>query len=193
MVTVTAFNAFLSWRENSELLALHSIVGSLSTPVLVSTGGDHEVSLFTYLLILDLAVLALAMLRPWSRLLFGAFNGTALLVIDWYLTWYSDLQFGRTAFFLTSFLLLFGLAPRLVRLEHDEGRLTNWGGLTLVWMPLVNAALTFLLFFDMLRRADAAWAEPWLAVSLAAFYLLLLRLPARSPLRETRQSPRRCT
>ncbi len=185
MVAVTAFNGFLSWREDSELLALYSIMGGLSTPVLVSTGGNHEVSLFSYLLILDLAVLILTMLRPWSRLLFGAFNGTALFVLGWYLTWYSEAQFGRTSFFVACFLFLFGLAPRLIRLDREEGRSSRWNGLTLVWMSLANAALTFLTFYGMLQLAEAAWAEPWLAVSLASFYLLLLRLPARTPLRES--------
>ncbi len=190
MVAVTAFNAFLAWRENSELLALYSIVGGLSTPLLVSTGGDHEISLFSYLLILDLAVLVLTMLRPWSRLLFGAFNGTALFVLGWYLSWYSDEHFGRTAFFLVCFLLLFGFAPRLVRLENPgrtEQGSPKWRGLALVGMPLANAALVFLLFYDMFQRAGAAWAEPWLAVALAGFYLLLQRLPARGLLREQPQ------
>ncbi len=184
MVAVTAFNGFLSWREDSELLALYSIVGGLSTPVLVSTGGNHEVSLFSYLLILDLAVLILTMLRPWSRLLFGAFNGTAFFVVGWYLFEYHR-QFGPTAFFLACFLFLFGLAPRLIRLDREEGRSSRWNWLTLVWVPLANAALTFFTFYDMLHKAGAEWAQPWLAVSFAGFYLLLLRLPARTPLRES--------
>ncbi len=182
MVAVTAFNAFLSWREDSELLALYSIVGGLSTPVLVSTGGNHQVSLFSYLLMLDAAVLALAVLRPWSRLLAGAFNGTALFVTGWYLAWYSNPQFARTALFLLCFLLLYGLAPRLVRVDHAHGQSMGWDGLSLVWVPLANAALTFLLLLNMLHQAEAAWAEPWLAVALAGFYLLLVRLPERPPL-----------
>jgi hypothetical protein len=34
-------------------------------------------------------------------------------------------------------------------------------------------------FYVMLDKTDTQWAEPWLAVAFAAFYLLLLRLPAR--------------
>jgi uncharacterized membrane protein len=75
MILVTAFNGFMAWSQDAELLALYAIVGGLSTPLLVSTGGNHEVALFSYLLVLDVAVLVLVALRPWSRLLFGAFTG----------------------------------------------------------------------------------------------------------------------
>lgn len=38
MVLVTAFNAFIAWRQNAELLAVYAIVGAFSTPLLLSTG-----------------------------------------------------------------------------------------------------------------------------------------------------------
>ena len=75
MIVVTAFNGFMSWLQDSELLALYAIVGGLSVPILVSTGENHEVTLFSYLLLLDFAVLVLVALRPWSRLLFGGLYG----------------------------------------------------------------------------------------------------------------------
>ncbi len=76
MILVTAFNGFLAWVQDAELLAVYAIVGALSTPLLISSGGNHQVTLFSYLLVLDVAVLVLVVLRPWSRLLFGAFVGT---------------------------------------------------------------------------------------------------------------------
>ena len=81
MIAVTAFNGFMAWAQDAELLALYAIVGGLSTPLLISTGENHEVALFSYLLLLDLTVLILVVLRPWSRLLVGAFTGTALLFV----------------------------------------------------------------------------------------------------------------
>ena len=38
MIVVTAFNGFLSWAQDAELLALYAIVGGFSTPLLLSTG-----------------------------------------------------------------------------------------------------------------------------------------------------------
>jgi len=185
MIVVTAFNGFTAWIEDAELLALYAIVGGLSTPLLVSTGENHEVTLFTYLLVLDLAVLVLVALRPWSRLLFGAFAGTVLFVTGWWFSFYSDEQAARTAIFIALFFLIFAFAPRLVRLVdvEDGGSPSAWDNLVLVLLPIAGAVLGFLAFFFILDNRGADWAEPWLAVLFAAFYLLLLRLPARGRLR----------
>jgi uncharacterized membrane protein len=180
MIAVTAFNGYMAWLRNAELLALYSIVGGFSTPLLLSTGENHEVSLFTYLLILDIAVLILAILKPWSRLLFAAFTGTVVFVAGWSLRFYTVDQFARTAFFIACFFLLFAFAPRLVRTVDESAHTTvPWDRLASVLMPLANAALGFFAFYCLLDRPETTWASPWLAVAFAAFYLLVLRLPAR--------------
>ena len=115
MIVVTAFNGFMAWVQDAELLALYAIVGGLSTPLLLSTGENHQVALFSYLLLIDLAVLILVVLRPWSRLLFGSFTGTVLFYFGWSTEFYSDAQALRTALFLTCFFLIFAFAPRLVQ------------------------------------------------------------------------------
>jgi len=179
MIAVTAFNAYMAWAQDAELLALYAIAGGLSTPLLVSTGENHEIALFSYLLLLDIAVLVLVALRPWSRLLFGAFVGSVLFVIGWWFEFYSDWQAWRTAFFVACFFLIFALAPRLVRArsENDE-HLSGWDSLAVVLLPVANAALGFIAFYALLDRPETEWAQPWLAVVFAAFYLLMLRLPA---------------
>jgi uncharacterized membrane protein len=179
MIVVTAFNGFLAWVQDAELLALYAIVGGFSTPLLLSTGVNHEVALFTYLLLLDLAVLVLVALKPWSRLLCGAFAGTVFFFAEWWFEYYSQDQFGTTAFFLAVFFLIFAWAPRLVRLRaEDGGGRAAWDNLALVAVPLVNAGLGFLGYYLLLQDVGSA-AAPWVAVAFAAFYLLLLRLPAR--------------
>lgn len=184
MIAVTAFNGYLAWRQNAELLALYAIAGGLLTPLLVSTGQNHEVTLFSYLLILDLAVLVLAALRPWSRLLLVAFTGTVVLVLGWWFSYYTQAQAGRTAVFLACFFLLFALSPRLVRIDMTEaagGRPCD--NFAIIVVPLSNACLGFIAFYNLFDRAAAVVAGPWLAVMFAAFYLALVQLPARGPLR----------
>jgi uncharacterized membrane protein len=178
MIAVTAFNGYMAWAQDAELLALYAIAGGLTTPLLVSTGGNHEVTLFTYLLMLDLAALVLVVLRPWSRLLFASFVGTALFVFGWWSSYYTRDQAPRTTFFACCFFLLFALAPRLVKITPDaSGTLRPWDGLVSFVLPVVNAGLGFLAFYSLLPPAATDWAAPWLAVAFAAFYLLLMRLP----------------
>lgn len=184
MIAVTAFNGLMAWTQDSELLALYAIAGAVTTPLLVSTGGNHEVTLFCYLLVLDLAVLVLAALRPWSRLLFVSGAGTAVFVVGWWLEFYSQWQAPRTAIFLGCFFLVFSLAPRLVRVPLNvSGSMPPWDALALVVLPLANAALSFLGFYCLLPSGVVDWAAPWIAVGFAAYYLLLMRLRERGILR----------
>jgi uncharacterized membrane protein len=190
MIVITAFNGFMSWVQESELLALYAIAGGLSTPMLLSTGENHQVALFSYLLLLDLAVLILVALRPWSRLLFAAFVGTVFFYFGWYLEFYTELQSLRTSLFLSLFFLIFAFAPRLVHLKipiepSAESQLSAWDNLAIVLLPVANAAFGFFCFYIILDRPKVDWAEPWLAVAFAAFYLLLLRLPARGSLQSS--------
>ncbi len=67
-----------------------------------------------------------------------------------------------------------------MRLRADgEGAHARWDTLALVIVPLANAGLGFLGYYLMLDSAGNAVAAPWVAVAFAAFYLLLLRFPAR--------------
>jgi uncharacterized membrane protein len=184
MILVTAFNGFLAWVQDAELLAVYAIVGGLSTPLLISTGGNHEVPLFSYLLVLDTAVLVLVALRPWSRLLFGAFVGTVVFFAGWWFAYFSDAQSLRTSFFLGCFFLIFAFAPRLIRVDPENyAHSSGWNSLALILLPIVNAGLGFFAYYEIFNASGAGWAGPWLAVSFAAFYLLLPRLPARGILR----------
>ncbi|MGA2572196.1 MAG: DUF2339 domain-containing protein [Terracidiphilus sp.] len=183
MIAVTAFNGYMSWIQDSELLALYAIAGGLSTPLLVSTGGNHEVTLFTYLLILDLAVLVLVALRPWSRLLFVTCVGTVVFIAAWWSSFYTLDQAPRTAFFLCCFFIPFSLAPRLVRITLDpDESFQGWDALVSFALPVANAAVGFIGFYSLIDPSTADWAGPWLAVAFAAYYLVLMRLPETGPL-----------
>jgi uncharacterized membrane protein len=188
MIMVTAFNGFMAWIQDAELLALYAVVGSLSTPLLLSTGENHEVVLFSYLLLMDIVVLVLVVLRPWSRLLFASFTGTVLIIAGWWIAFYSDSQCARTALFVASLFLIFALAPRLARIkdqvisEPATGP-RGWDALALILLPLANAALGFIAFYGLLDRPQTQAAGPWVAVAFAAFYLVLLRLPEMGSLR----------
>ena len=182
MVLVTLWNGFMAWAQDAELLALYAIIGGFSTPVLVSTGENHELILFSYLLVLDVAVIALIMRRPWVRLIVSAFAGTLLLASGWAMRFYADSAFWLTACFVALFFVVFAMAPRLARLNLDDAARPSrvgWEHLAFIVMPLANAALSFYAFYNMLEPSGRQWARPWVAVAFAAFYLLILQRPPR--------------
>lgn len=90
MVIVTASTIALAVSQDAELLASFALVGGFSTPVLLSTGQNHEVALFSYILLLDIAILAMAIFKPWRRLLWGSFAGTIPLYVGWYSNYFSE-------------------------------------------------------------------------------------------------------
>ena len=188
MIVVTGFNGFMAWMQDAELLALYAVVGSLSTPLLLSTGENHQVVLFSYLLLMDIVVLVLVVLRPWSRLLFASFTGTVFIIAGWWVAFYSEPQCVRTALFIAGFFLIFALAPRMARVKDrvrggPETGPRGWDALALVLLPVANAGLGFIAFYGLLDRPGTLSACPWLAVAFAAFYLVLLRLPEMGRLR----------
>ena len=179
MVLVTASNAILCWMQNSEVLAFYAAIGGFITPLLLANGQNHALELFSYLLLLDIAAITLIALRPWSRLLLAAFVGTSFYAIWWYISYYSDAQFALAAFFLVAFFLLFAIAPQLLRnlrLATQTKHLTINDNIVLIVLPALNAALAFFEFYALLSDPGRKYARPWIALPLAAFYFVMLRV-----------------
>jgi uncharacterized membrane protein len=181
MVLVTAWNAYMAWVQDSELLAGYALVGGFATPLLVSTGGNHEIFLFTYLLAIDVAMVALVRLKTWPRLLLGAFPVTVLFFIGWDSQFFDASELGITAIFIVLFGAAFGSVP--------VGRIAAAAGSTAkkfaslatvledILLPLSNAAFVALAGYSVLQDAGHhAWL-PWLMIVLAAAYLGLMQAP----------------
>ena len=111
MILVTAWNAYMAWVQDSELLAAYALAGGFATPMLVSTGGNHEIFLFTYLLAIDVATVALVRLKTWPRLLLGAFPITAVFFIGWYSEFYATSELTVTSIFVVLFGMVFASVP----------------------------------------------------------------------------------
>lgn len=173
MVAVTGWNAFMAWAQDAELLAVYALAGGFATPVLLSTGGDHEIFLFTYLLAIDLATVVLVRLKRWPRLLLGAFPATVAFFIGWYLQWWNASAFAVTSVFIVLFGATFSSVP--LGLGAGEG-----SGSTLIediLLPIANAAFTVLAFYSVLQDAGHHAFVPWMVVIYGAVYLGFVRLP----------------
>jgi len=74
MLLVTAIAVMLSIRRDSVFIALLGLVGGFATPALLSTGENKPIALFSYLLLLNVGLMWVAIRRRWPLL-------TALSVI----------------------------------------------------------------------------------------------------------------
>ena len=89
MIVVTVATFAVAVGRNSERVALLAQIGGLITPLLVSTGENHELALFMYLAILGAAVLGLAWVRVWQWLLPVQFIATLIFFWGWYGDFYN--------------------------------------------------------------------------------------------------------
>jgi uncharacterized membrane protein len=167
MVVVTASTIVMALAQDAQLLAAFALVGGFSSPVLVSTHQNHEIILFSYVAILDLAVLVIAMVKPWRRLLWGSFLGTQILYWGWCIKYYSDSQRPQTILFAALFALIFAVIPLATPFERS----TRFKGpsITLIVLPLLNAVLFFSALFAMYESEKETLT--WYALALAAVYL----------------------
>jgi len=189
MILVTTWNAYMAWAQNSELLAYYALTGGFASPMLLSTGGNHEIFLFTYLLAIDVATIALVRLKGWSRLLIGAFPLTVGFYVDWASEFYAASELVVTLIFIA----LFGAAFASVAACHRQYALNaKEVDETDVWvhhstplgtlleeilLPLGNAAFVAMALYSALDGAELHSLTPWAMVLLAALYLGLMRAP----------------
>lgn len=169
MVVVTVSTTILALTQNAQLLAAFSLVGGFATPYLLSTGQNHEVFLFSYLTLLDLAVLVMARVRPWRRLLWGSFAGTLIYFFFWGFDFYTVSQRPVTTIFAVVFAAIFASMPLLTPFAKS----TRFSGpaITLMLLPLFNAAWFFMALYEMY------WPDKltltFVAIGLAVAYLAI--------------------
>jgi uncharacterized membrane protein len=171
MLLVTASVAAMALTQDAQILAAFALTGGFSTPLLLSTGQNHEVALFSYVAILDIATLVLVTFKPWRRLLVMSYVGTLLLYIAWYAEYYNRPQLGVTLAFATLFFAIFAVAPLLTLQPDDEHPVL--ASIPAV-LAFVNAGVYFLQAYVMIQEVDQT-SMAWFALALAAIYIFLSR------------------
>jgi uncharacterized membrane protein len=170
MLIVTSATVVMAWTQDAELLAAFALAGGFSTPLLLSTGQNHEFELFAYVALLNLAALFLVLARPWRRLLWMSFSGTLLLFVAWYAEYYHRVEFTLTAAFATLFFVIFAISAMVARNPQGAG-----SPVVPSLLSFLNAAVYFLQMYIMLEEIDKT-SSAWVAVALAAFYIYLSRM-----------------
>ena len=168
MIVVTVFTMFLALKQDAEILAGFAMIGGFATPILLSSGQNQEVVLFSYVCLLDVAVLGMVARRPWRRLLVGAFVGTVILYWGWEFSYYTAAQRQLTVFFALVFAAIFAVIPLLTPLTRS--RLHKGFSITLTVLPLANAAQLMLALYVMYDQDQPTLA--WYAGGLAILYVL---------------------
>lgn len=175
MIVVTGVMIAVALRRNSQRIAMLALAGGFLTPVLVSTGQDHEIILFTYCAILSGGMLALERARSWKWLPPLAFAATQVYYWGWYNEFYSPEKLGKTLAFAALFFVVFAALP-LIR-SRREGRIGDSE-----YFIAVGNVLVFLFALQQMLWPEYRWGLTASYLALAALHFVAARtLPEPKP------------
>jgi uncharacterized membrane protein len=167
MILITIAASVIAVRLNSMLVAVFGIVGGYCTPIMLSVGTADLPGLFSYVLILGIAVICVAKYKDWKILNALSFVFTYGLYWGAMDKFYTDSDFIVAIVFISLFFLLFAAIPIMNNIIHKQKSNT----LTLIGM-FFNAAVFFTSAFYII---DGRFDREWVAVAslaLALFYTI---------------------
>lgn len=168
LLVLVAGTALLAIRQNSLGLAVFGVVGGFAAPILASTGSGNHVALFSFYVVLNLAILAISYARGWRILNTIGFLFTFVIATFWGVLRYRPEDFATTEPFLIVFFLFYLAIPLLPTLRgHDPSRRDHVEGSLVFGTPLVGFALQSAMLHDN-RQALALTA-----LVMALIYVLL--------------------
>ena len=185
MVAVAALAAALAVLQDARALAVIGALGGFATPLIVSTGSDNYVALFTYYFVLDLGIAAVAWSKTWRPLNLIGFVATFIVATAWGVLKYRPEDYATSQAFLIAFFLLFVVilvlpARRLGRAAPAAGvaapQRDAWVNSSLLFgLPTV----TFALEYGLVRGTP--YGAALAALVLAGFYVMLATWMRRRP------------
>lgn len=177
-VLITAAAMLYAVSLNEIVMAFLSLLGGFLTPVIVSTGENRPMALFSYVLVLGLGAMLCAYYRKWRAVNFLAFAGTFLLYSGWFEKFYRPamrspegpgVQMAIGVGWLGVFFAIYLVLPLLhdlvkkVKAQQED-----------VLLVLANAAVVFYYLWTIL------FAESRIGLAFCALALCALHLAAMS-------------
>jgi len=142
LALVTAVAVLLSIRRNSLFIALLGLLGGFATPMLLSTGENRPISLFAYLLLLNIGLAWVAARRRWRLLTLISLAFTTFYQWGWAISFLTASQLPIAmgiflVFAVTGFASTIFSAPAM---SSDGAATVSRTGLAAAAMPLLFAA-----------------------------------------------------
>jgi uncharacterized membrane protein len=83
MTVITAFSTLVSVSYNRQELAILALIGGLASPFMVSSGEGNYVVFFSYLILLNIGILAVSYFKKWKIVNLVSFVATTLFFATW--------------------------------------------------------------------------------------------------------------
>jgi len=167
MALVCALSTLLAILANAQTLALVGFAGAFATPILLSTGQGSHVVLFSYYLLLNVAIGVVAWLRAWRALNLLGFLSTFIVATAWGALKYAPEHYATTQPFLIAFFVIYALIGLFYALRHSNETGHTLDGMLIFGTPIVAFTLQTQLV------AHIEYGAAISAVVLSAVYIVL--------------------
>ncbi|HEX6289576.1 MAG TPA: DUF2339 domain-containing protein [Herpetosiphonaceae bacterium] len=151
LVTIVAFIQAL--RYNALAISLLGWAGGFLTPFLLATDQPSAVGLFSYILLLDIGLLAVVFRRDsWVLLEFLTRGATYVVYALWYLNAYTSAQFGVAVLFISLFWGIFYLlhVAQVLRKGTDLIELRHLAA-------VVNTIMFYVVLYSLVNPLYPGW------------------------------------
>ncbi len=183
-IIVTASAMFYAVKLNEILIAVLSLLGGFLTPVILSTGENRPITLFTYILILGTGAILCAYYRKWRLVDVLCFAGTFVMYVGWFEKFYRpDIRLNTAGYlqqmpialgWLGLFFIMYLVLPVLYELiRHTQ--VTRREDVSIV---LANAAITFFYLWTVLFDRYRVWLA-FAALAMCAAHLIIMTIVIR--------------
>ena len=139
LTVVTIFSIVLAFLYNRQVLAIFSIIGGFSAPLMISTGESNFVFLFSYILLLNLSMLLMSLRKNWQIITHITFLFTAIYSFVWI-----DAEHTQTQYiFFVLIYIIFATTTLFNYLRKEE--FSVWNCILFITNTLVSVILLSLV------------------------------------------------
>ena len=107
MIIVTIALSLLALHHQAQPLMAIAVLGGFLTPAIVRVGIDNQVTLFTYIALLNAGILLASLVRSWQWVYVVGFIGTGITVLAWFLQYYAPDRLVTTEIFVSIYFVEF--------------------------------------------------------------------------------------
>ena len=121
MVIFTIFTVIAAINYNKQVIAHIGLVGAYAVPFLLSSGSGNVTTLFSYMVIINVGILAIAFKKYWKTLYYSAAGLTWLIYSAWFAQDYTTTEyFGTALLFLSLFFAIFYITFLAYKLTQND-------------------------------------------------------------------------
>lgn len=173
MLAVTTTGITLSIRYSAYSLAAIALLGGYLTPVMLSTGQNQPLTLFSYVLLLDIGTLLLLRFRRWPSLMVASLFGTVSLYSGWHSEYFDNDQCRLAFGIIAVFFVFYNICILFSRLyfKNDESKVDQ--------IVIFGSTTFFFLAFFAQQQWESTWLVKTFTLVLAGLEIGLAELVRR--------------